>query len=192
MTTKWGQRWTGATFGPWGTKFGGALSGRKKEKKRKGLSQEAPRESKRSLKVCTSVLFSFFFSFLFFYNERFKTWRLLDCHSVICKAREKVGNRGWVQKAPVWEPAGSYQGLLNQKLLTSWEVFTPLRWHAEFATHFYIKLIFTKCSRSQWSWILTCLPLKWCALSPHAAVGDCSKTRCVYKVLPFCPQTKHA
>lgn len=189
MTTKWGQRWTGATFGPGGTKFGGAL--RAEKRKERGWAKKHQGRV-REVSKYVQVFCSPFFSFLFFNNERFKTWRLVDCHSVICKAREKVGSRGWVQKAPIGESAGSYWGLLNQKLLTSWEVFTLLHWHAEFATHFYIKLFFTKCSRGQWSWILTYLPLKCCILSPHTAVGDCSKTHCIYKALSFCLQTKHA
>jgi len=40
MTTKWGQRWTGATLGPGGTKFGGAL---RAEKEKRGAE---PRSTK--------------------------------------------------------------------------------------------------------------------------------------------------
>lgn len=67
------------------------------KKKREGLSQEAPRENKRSLKVCTSVLFSFFFFFTMKDSRLEDLWIV----TVFCKAREKLGNRGWVQKAPV-------------------------------------------------------------------------------------------
>lgn len=93
MTTKWGQRWTGATLGPGGTKFGGALRAEKRNERGWAKKHQGKvREVSKYVQVFRS---------LFFYNERFKTWRLMDCQGVFYKAREKLGNRGWVQKAPV-------------------------------------------------------------------------------------------
>lgn len=189
MTTKWGQRWRGATFVPGGTKFGGAL--RAEKRKERGWAkkhQGKVREVSKYVQVFCSPFF-----IIFFFNERFKTWRLVDCQitCVICKARDKLGQQRVYAKGTCGEAAGSYWGLLNHKLLASWEVFTPLHWHSEFTRRFYIKLFFARCSRSQWSWFLAYLPLKCRALSPYAAVGDGCKTRCIYKALSFCLQTKH-
>lgn len=175
----------------WGHQVWWGSQGGKKKRKERGWAkkhQGRVREVSKYVQVFCSPFFPFCFLTM-------KDSRLEDLWIVtvwFARRGRRWATEGWVQKAPVGESAGSYRGLLNQKWLTSWEVFTPLHWHAEFATHFYIKLFFTKCSRSQWSWILTYLPLKWRALSLHAAVGDCSKTRCIYKALSFCLQTKHA
>lgn len=162
------------------------LSGRKKEKERGWAKkhQGKIREVSKYVQVFCSLFF-------FFYNERFKTWRLVDCHSVL-QGKGKAGQQRVGAEGTCGGAADSYQGLLNQKLLSSWEVFAPLHWHSEFTTRFLIKLVFTKRSKSQWSWILTSLPLKCCTLTPFTAVGGCSKTRCIYKALSFCLQTKHA
>lgn len=187
MTTKWGQRWTGATFGPGGTKFGGALRAEKRKewgwaKKHQGKV----REVSKYVQVFSPIFI--FFSFLY---KKIKDSRLEDLWIVsVWFARQ---GRSWATedgcKRHLWGAAGSYQDLLNQKLLASWKVFTLLHWHSEFTTRFYIKLLFTKFSKSQGSWILTYLHLKCCTLSPCAGVGDRSKTQCIHKALSFCLQT---
>lgn len=186
MTTKWGQRWTGATFGPGGTKFCGAL--RAEKRKERGWAKKHQGKV-REVSKYVQVFCSFFFFF-----RTMKDSRLEDLWIVTVGFARR--GRSWATeggcKRHLWGAAASYWDLLNQKLLASWEVFTPLHWHSEFTTRFYIKLFFTKCSRSQGSWILTYLPLKCCTVSPCSAIGDCSKTQCIHKALSFCLQTKHA
>lgn len=153
MTTKWGQRWTGAALGPGGTKFGGAL---RAEKRKEGLSQEAPRENKRSLKVCTSVLFSFFFFFLQWKIQDLKTCGLSQCvlQGEGEAGQQRVGAEGTCGGGQQTRPEVCWTktchlGRFSLAALTFWIYNT----------------FFTKCSKSQWSWILTYLPLKCLLLS---------------------------
>lgn len=152
MTTKWGQRWTGAALGPGGTKFGGAL---RAEKRKEGLSQEAPRENKRSLKVCTSVLFSFFFFFTM------KDSRLEDLWIVtVCFARR---GRSWATEGGCRRHLWGGQQTRPE---VCWTKTCHLGRFSLAALTFWIyNTFFTKCSKSQWSWILTYLPLKCLLLS---------------------------
>lgn len=151
MTTKWGQRWTGAALGPGGTKFGGAL---RAEKRKEGLSQEAPRENKRSLKVCTSVLFSFFFFTM-------KDSRLEDLWIVtVCFARR---GRSWATEGGCRRHLWGGQQTRPE---VCWTKTCHLGRFSLAALTFWIyNTFFTKCSKSQWSWILTYLPLKCLLLS---------------------------
>ena len=147
----------------------GSQGGKRKERGWAKKHQGKVREVSKYVQV---------FCALFFCNERFKTWRLMDCQDVFYRAREKLGNRGWVQKAPV----GVQQALTEACWTTcqaSWGVFTLLHLHTDFAMPFKIKLFLTKHSESQWSWILTYLPLKCCPPTPYATVGDCLKTWCI-------------
>lgn len=147
----------------------GSQGGKRKERGWAKKHQGKVREISKYVQVFRS---------LFFYNERFNTWRLMDCQGVFCKARSKLASKGWVQKAP----GGGQQALTQVCWAKLWGlfggVFTPLHLHTDFAIPFLVKLFLRNTLTSQWSWSLTYPSLKCCPPTPDA-VGGCFKTWCI-------------
>lgn len=166
MATKWGQRWTGATLGPWGHQmWWGSQGGKRKERGWAKKHQGKVREVSKYVQVFCS---------LFFYDEKdVKAWRLVDCPCVL-QGQGKAGQ--WRVYAE-----GACRG---QQALTEvcWTTLSVLLGNFHSTAHAYRlcnaflrKLFDIKHTKRQWRWILTYLPLKCCPPTAYAALDCCIK-----------------
>lgn len=175
----------------WGHQVWWGSQGGKKKRKERGWAKKHQGRV-REVSKYVQVFCSPFFSFLFFNNERFKTWRLVDCHSVICKAREKVGNRGLGAKGTQWGVSRLVLRPVEPKVVDILGGFHSAALTCWICNTFLYKIVFYQILLKSMELNFDLPTPKMVCPSPHAAVGDCSKTQCIYKALSFCLQTKHA